>query len=713
MSDKANYQERNELLQQENDLLRERIGKFNLLNNLFYEMLKLQDLKSIYQHIANSLHENIPDTIVLYNVINEQFNESRLEVVAGLNKGLFQKFLSLSGFNPIGKTYPLVPEHNDYCRTGKLVEFKEGLAQFSASELSPIVAHAIEKMIGLKKIHSIGIVKDEILLAAIHFFSFSSKNQIDSDFVELLVKQAGIILQKKIAENELKESEIRFKVLHNASFGGIAVHDKGLIVDCNQGMSTMTGYSLEELIGMDGLQLIAERDRPYVIQQIVSGSEKTYEATGLRKNGTEYPMRLEGRNVPYRGKQIRTVEFRDITEQKKNEVELINAKERAEESDRLKSAFLANMSHEIRTPMNGILGFASLLKNQKLTEEEQQEYYSIIEKSGERMLNIINDLINISKVESGQMEISFSATNLNDQMEFLHNFFRLEAKQKGINFSIVSKLPAKQAVIYTDIEKIYAILTNLIKNALKFTSKGSIEFGCQQKGEFYEFNVTDSGIGISREKQKAVFERFVQAESYLTRRFEGAGLGLAISKAYVEMLGGEIWLTSKVGEGSTFFFTLPVSKGLHPEPILAGNLDIKEDGKPGNETILIAEDDESSMFYLTKILKGITSKLILVKSGFEAVEACRNQDIDLILMDIQMPVMDGFTAAKLIKEMRPELPILAQTSFALDSDKAMYGGIFSDYLTKPLNADEVRKKVNFHLRKIRNQSRIDENRPNI
>ena len=704
MRSETTYQEQLELLRQENDLLRQSISKFNLLNNLFYEMLKLPDLKSIYQYIANSLHENIPDTIILYNVINEQYNESRLEVVAGLNNGLMQKFLSISGFDPIGKTYPLISSHNDYCRTGKLVEFKEGLAQFSASALSPLVAHSIEKLIGLKKIYSIGIIKDDNLLAAIHFFSFSSKNQFDSNFIETLVKQAGIILQKKIAEIELRESEIRFKVLHNASFGGIAIHNNGLILDCNQGMSTMTGYSVEELIGMDGIKLIAERDRSHVMQQISSGNEKTYEATGVRKNGTEYPMRLEGRNVPYKGKQIRTVEFRDITEQKINEVELIYAKERAEESDRLKSAFLANMSHEIRTPMNGILGFASLLKNQKLTGEEQQEYFTIIEKSGERMLNIINDLINISKVESGQMEISFSSTNLNDQMEFLHNFFRLEAKQKGINFSIASRLPAQQSVIYTDIEKIYAILTNLIKNALKFTNIGTIEFGCQQKGEFYEFYVKDSGIGISKDKQDAVFERFVQAENHLTRGYEGAGLGLAISKAYIEMLGGEIWLTSKEGEGSTFFFTLPVYKGQHEQPAPTGNIDMKENESLGTETILIAEDDESSMFYLTEILKGITSRLILVKSGLEAVEACRNQEIDLVLMDIQMPVMDGYTAAKLIKGIRPELPILAQTSFALDSDKALYGGVFCDYLTKPLNADEVRKKITLRLRQIRSQS---------
>ena len=247
----------------------------------------------------------------------------------------------------------------------------------------------------------------------------------------------------------------------------------------------------------------------------------------------------------------------DITERKQMEFDLINAKEHAEESDRLKTAFLCNMSHEIRTPMNGILGFADLLKEPKLTGVEQQKYITIIEKSGARMLNIINDIISISKIESGLLELSISETNVNGQLEYEYTFFKPEAEQKGIKLILKNNLP-NDTIIKTDKEKLYAILTNLIKNAIKFTDKGSIEFGCDLKNNDLLFYVKDTGVGIHDNRLKAIFERFIQADIEDKRAFQGAGLGLSISKAYVEMLGGKIWVESEADKGSTFYFTIPL-----------------------------------------------------------------------------------------------------------------------------------------------------------
>ncbi len=251
----------------------------------------------------------------------------------------------------------------------------------------------------------------------------------------------------------------------------------------------------------------------------------------------------------------------DITEQKYDELELIKAKERAEESDRLKSAFLANMSHEIRTPMNGILGFAELLKEPNLSGEEQQAFIDIIEKSGDRMLNIINDIINISKIESEQVEISVSNTNINKQVEDILKFFKPEAEKKGLHIYCKALLPESEAIINTDEAKVYTVLTNLVKNAIKFTSFGSVEYGYEKKGDFFEFFVTDTGIGVREERKGIIFERFRQDSDSLNRNYEGAGLGLAISKAYVEVLGGKIWIESKKSKGSTFRFTIPCFVG--------------------------------------------------------------------------------------------------------------------------------------------------------
>ncbi len=240
--------------------------------------------------------------------------------------------------------------------------------------------------------------------------------------------------------------------------------------------------------------------------------------------------------------------------------DLIKAKEKAEESDRLKSAFLANMSHEIRTPMNGIMGFAELLKTSGLPGQ-QQKYVEIIEKSGIRLLNIINDIIDISRIEAGAVEVILEETDINEQLEYTLAFFRPQVESKGMSLLLSDKLPAEIDKVLTDREKVYAILTNLVKNAYKYTNEGSITFGCTLKGSHLEFFVKDTGIGIPFDRQQAIFKRFVQADIEDKEARHGAGLGLAIAKSYVEMLGGEIWVESVVGEGSTFYFTIPYKKG--------------------------------------------------------------------------------------------------------------------------------------------------------
>lgn len=237
------------------------------------------------------------------------------------------------------------------------------------------------------------------------------------------------------------------------------------------------------------------------------------------------------------------------------------AKRKAEESDKLKSAFLSNMAHEIRTPMHGILGFADMLKTTSLSSEQMHEYIVIIEKSSARMLNTITDLIDISKIESGQTELILSLVDVNGLLDSMYVLFKPEADKKGIQFSCNSALDMGRSLIHTDREKLDTIFTQLLKNAVKYTNKGSIEIGYEHKGEYIEFFVKDTGIGIEQDKQHTIFERFTQADNSLSKNYEGAGLGLSITKAYVEMLGGTIWVESEAGIGSVFYFTSPYEAG--------------------------------------------------------------------------------------------------------------------------------------------------------
>jgi PAS domain S-box-containing protein len=514
------------------------------------------------------------------------------------------------------------------------------------------------------------------------------------------------ITERKLTDIALRNNEERYRKLISTVPDLIVLTDlNGTITFINDISFPSTEHLPEEtLLGQNMLSFICEEDLPIAIENtrlMFNGKLGPKEYKLKAGDGTFFQAEVNG-DIIYDGydKPAGMVYvIRDITSRKQAEEELIKAKEKAQESDRLKSAFLANMSHEIRTPMNGILGFAELLKKPNLTGEEQQQFIAMINKSGQRMLNIINDLIDISRIEAGLMELRLSGSNINDQVAYIYNFFKPEANAKGLNLTVKNPNPDKETIITTDQEKVYAILTNLVKNAIKFTRSGEIEIGYNVKHEFLEFYVKDTGIGIPADRQQHIFDRFIQADIEDKMAYQGAGLGLSITKAYVDMLGGKIWVESEAGKGSTFYFTLPGTSGKEKE----------NTPQPAATTVnwydtrklkaLIVEDDEISKILMEKSIQKFCSVIFKAVTGTEALDICRNNtDIDLILMDIRLPGMDGYEATRQIRQFDKKVVIIAQTAFGLEGDRetALEAGC-DDYISKPIHLDELLRKVKKHF----------------
>jgi PAS domain S-box-containing protein len=533
------------------------------------------------------------------------------------------------------------------------------------------------------------------------------------------------ITERKFNEIRLQQSEEKYKLIAENTLDGI------LTIDSNHKVSFISpsyikqvGYTEEEILNT-GEEDIAKRIHPddvYVLSEVMNAinEKKLYLTYTYRiKHKLGYYIWREDsakfnydennnylgcyvicRNITERKERELLIEHISQELRKKNielneqNIELLKAKSKAEESEKLKSLFLANMSHEIRTPMNGIIGFTSLLKNHNLNSDDRNSYISIIEKSGERLLNIINDIINISKIEAGYTEINLSPTNLNEQLKYIYNLFKLEAEEK--NIKLIINEHTNTNVIDTDSEKLYAILTNITKNAIKFTNNGIIEIGYKLKKEsnknYIEFFVKDTGIGIKKEYITLIFERFRQVSESKTRNYEGSGLGLTITKAYVELLGGKIWLESEEGKGTTFYFTIPIN---NKEEILFTKK-TNEIKKMKNLKILIVEDDYTSRLLLKEYISIFSKETLEAKNGDIAVKICENNlDIDLVLMDIQMPVLSGIEATEEIRKFNKDVIIIAQSAYVLQGDKEKF--IISgcnDYISKPINKNELDKLIN-------------------
>lgn len=383
----------------------------------------------------------------------------------------------------------------------------------------------------------------------------------------------------------------------------------------------------------------------------------------------------------------------------------ISERKIAEESDKLKSAFLANMSHELRTPMNAIIAFSNFLREPNLNDDRKFEYLDHITTAGDSLLRLIDDIIDIAKIESKQLKIFIQPTNIN---RLLSELYKVHAELKGKNKIKQIKFNLRtdnkyNYIINTDSQRLKQVLSNLIENAFKYTDNGSIDLGFECEEKSVTFFVSDTGIGIPEDKHKLIFDRFYQLNHLNDRKTSGTGLGLAICKNLVNLLGGEIWLNSKPTKGSSFFIKIPVDsikKQLVPrmrEQSKTKNVSISYNWN--NKTILVAEDEDLNYKVLDTCLSRTNAQVIRAIDGATAIEICKNQKIDIVLMDIQMPGMDGYEATQEIKKMNNRTPVIVQTSFAMagEKEKCLQAGC-DDFVSKPLNIDMLLQKIEHFIR---------------
>ena len=457
------------------------------------------------------------------------------------------------------------------------------------------------------------------------------------------------------------------------------------------------GYSAEDL--KQGLNLI-ETVISESSDDILGNSRlENSNFIAIRKDGSRFPASVYSDNIIAGAKIIGKRGI--IVDATQHNIYIHSLKKetyKAQTSDKLKSSFLANMSHEIRTPMNSIIGFSNLLASDEVTETQKKDFINYIRSSGEMLLNLIDDIIDIAKIEAGELKINKKEMNVSDLFsELFKTFDEIKDKSGKSNLKLIMKKDAEHDLSFkTDPFRLRQIMTNLIGNAIKFTEKGSVEFGyCLRNEKKIEFFIKDTGVGLTKEELGIVFERFKRTYHSEEKNIVGSGLGLAISKNLVELMGGEMWLDSKPGEGTIFYFTLPyiktakvVGSGIDEESITSFNWHDK--------TILVVEDDKQSFNFLKELLKRTGANIKRASNGIEAVEICRHdKNLDIVLMDIQMPKMNGYDATREIKKIRKNLPVIAQTAYAMagDREKSIQAGC-DDYITKPLNIESLLPKIN-------------------
>ncbi|MFH1121079.1 MAG: PAS domain S-box protein [Bacteroidota bacterium] len=515
---------------------------------------------------------------------------------------------------------------------------------------------------------------------------------IANDITDQYNMISQLITAKDAAESNLRKTNSIISAFPDSIF---IIDKSGILLEffSNDPDDTLSQHRhfqnalIEKIMPADIAQLI----RSHITDVLETGQIQKYEYIIPSANGRKF---FESRMVKLSEEKVLAV-MRNTTERTELMEALYLAKEKAEESDRLKTSFLHNISHEIRTPMNGIVGFSNLLTQPGIGKEDVNEYNSIINSCSNQLLSIITDIVSIATLEAGQEKIREVNTNINELLHVVYLQLISKATEKNLNLSYTKSLTDTQAQIMTDETKLSQVLTNLVSNAIKFTENGEINLSYIREGKLLRFCVEDTGIGVPVEMQEIIFDRFRQVNISTSSNFGGTGLGLSISKSYIELMGGKIWLDSISGKGTRFYFTIPY-KPIRTSQVsdLTSN-ELKEVSFLTGKTILIVEDEFINFRLLEKMLQHFNLIIIGVENGYDAIRYCtENNEIDLILMDLKMPGLDGFEVTREIRKIRPDVVIIAQTALALsgDREKAIEAGC-TDYIPKPVRKEELLSKL--------------------
>ena len=523
----------------------------------------------------------------------------------------------------------------------------------------------------------------------------TSQKRVEEELLEHQNSLEKLVEQKveEIAQKD-KQSEDIMKKLDQM----VLVLKNHKILYVNPFGESFLQYSQEEISHIPFYQLIHQEEREDYLFRYKKKIDSTLVSI-LRlvdKKGKEKWVQISSVNIMWKGESAVLKLLVDITARREVENNLIAAKEKLEEAALLKSVFLANMSHEIRTPLNAIIGFSQLLTEEEPDVSMRKKYINMINSNSNQLLNLIADIIDLAKIESGQVTINEITFNLNEFIKELNINYKelIKGVDKEDLISLKIKLPIKSEDIFikTDKNRLKQVFDNLVNNALKFTKKGEIIIGYNVKEQYkIEFFVKDTGIGIQKTKQEFIFNRFHQLKISAHTKAKGAGLGLAISKDIIELMGGEIYVESEFGKGAAFLFTLPYksefNSSFNKPKKTTRNIPTVLDWR--DKTILLAEDEESNYIFIREILKRTKAQLIWVQNGQEAINVVKDgEDVDLILLDIQMPVMNGYDTIVELKKMKVDIPIVAQTAYAMVEDRNKIEALgFDAYISKPIQVN--------------------------